>query len=73
MSRLPLDISLNVNNGKLLFKTYNTRSENSTYRKKGIGLSNIKRQLALHYLDKYDIVIDEEETSYEVSLSIDLD
>ena len=68
-----IDISLNIEDGKLLFKTFNTKSAENIDRKKGIGLSNTKRQLALLYPDRYNIVIDEQETSYEVSLSIDLD
>jgi len=68
-----IDISLIVKNGKLLFRTYNTRTVDNTVINGGVGLNNTKRQLALLYPGRYEIAIVESETSFEVSLSIILE
>ena len=66
-------IDLSLKDQYLNFKVYNTKSETTpkdgpTYRK-GIGVSNIRRQLALLYTD-YNFEIEEGKDYYLVSLSI---
>jgi len=41
-------------------------------KKKGIGVSNIKKQLSLQYPDKHVLKIVESEDHYKVGLSINL-
>lgn len=70
-----INIELSLRNQNLLFKVYNTKEENAAtddanYRN-GIGVSNIRRQLALIYVD-YNFEVREEKNSYLVILSINL-
>jgi len=69
-----IKISLTVSEGLLDFYIFNTKSEHKqkdekSY-KKGIGVSNVKRQLDIIYQDSYDLVIDEKENSYKVKLRL---
>jgi LytS/YehU family sensor histidine kinase len=69
-------IDLREMDGKLSFEVYNTKpqlmqTDERAYRK-GIGASNIKRQLELVYPNKHNWLIDEKETSYLVLLNIQL-
>jgi len=69
-----IKISLMSRDSFLEFKIFNTK--NSTIQKdekkykKGIGVSNVKRQLDLIYGKDYDLIINEKEKSYEVILKI---
>lgn len=69
-------IKLSLNNGKLFFQIRNSKS-NTPHKKKaginhGIGLTNLTRQLALNYPDRYHFEINEGATDYQVKLSIEL-
>ncbi|WP_109298844.1 sensor histidine kinase [Aquimarina sp. AU474] len=69
-------ISLEVKQNILYFNVFNTKasvpqSDEMDY-KKGIGVSNIKRQLELVYTNQYDLDIIEESKSYQVNLKIKL-
>ncbi|GAB5554988.1 MAG: histidine kinase [Saprospiraceae bacterium] len=71
-----IDIQLKEENGNLLFEVYNTKPkiaqrDQKAY-KKGIGTSNIKRQLQLVYPGRHKWIVDEKEASYQVFLSIEL-
>ncbi|AEV97028.1 hypothetical protein A4D02_18335 [Niastella koreensis] len=67
-----INISLTHNNGMLIFKASNSkdgcinRVENSS----GLGVANAKRLLELIYPDKHLLQIDEQEDSYEVTLTL---
>lgn len=69
-----VDISLKSIGDYLIFTIYNTKSETNQKDdkkyKKGIGVSNVKRQLDLIYGDDYDLEIKEELKSYEVILKL---
>lgn len=71
-----IDIQLKEENGKLTFEVYNTKpvlvQEDQKAYRKGIGTSNIKRQLELVYRDRHEWIIDEQERSYQVFLKIEL-
>lgn len=71
-----IKISISVKNEQLLFSIYNTKpiqaQKDSTDFKKGIGLVNTKSQLQLVYPDKHAMEIKEDESSYNVTLRIDL-
>lgn len=71
-----IEIQLKEENGVLVFEVYNTKpaiaqADQKAYRK-GIGASNIQRQLQLVYPDRHKWIVDEKERSYQVFLSIDL-
>lgn len=75
ISEPEIRIDLSLKDQYLNFKVYNTKSEttqkdDSNYRK-GIGVSNIRRQLALIYSD-YNFEIEEGKDYYLVHLSIRL-
>lgn len=70
-----IKIMLKVEQKALTFEVFNTISENSraiSPHKKGIGVQNVKRQLALQYPDRHSIQITAQPDSYKVILSIDL-
>lgn len=69
-----VQIDLKSKGDYLEFKIYNTKSglvqKDEKEYKKGIGVSNVKRQLDLIYENKYELEINEKEKSYEVILKI---
>lgn len=76
MGRPRIHIRLEVQQGQLRFRVFNSKpsrkqSDETGYRK-GIGLGNTKRQLALIYPGCHELEIREREDSYEVLLLIDL-
>ena len=72
-----IHISLVVEKQQMHFRVYNTKSKikqlDQTDYKKGIGASNIKRQLELIYPNQYLMRIDDQPDIYEVFLTINLD
>jgi len=71
-----IQVSLKLQDEKLHFRVFNTKPETlqkdpAEYRK-GIGSSNIRRQLEITYPDSHRIEVTEEEKSYCVELYIDL-
>ena len=71
-----IQIELNIKDQQLFFKVFNTKSFCSktvkTNNKPGIGLSNIRRQLALIYRE-HDFAIQESKEDYLVTLFINLE
>jgi len=67
-----IDVSLLEKNGELIFKIYNTRNEKSSTNNRGIGLKNLKRQLELQYAKRYSLEVVEKDTSYLVTLKLNL-
>lgn len=70
-----ISIKLSLQRGLLSFEVYNTKNENpqtdKTNYSKGVGVSNIKRQLALLYSD-HQFNIREGKKEYQVNLSLNL-
>jgi two-component system LytT family sensor kinase len=69
-----IDISFTSQNNHLIFKCLNTLDpipvQNTEH--KGIGISNAKRRLALHYPGKHNLDINENGEYYAVKLTIEL-
>ena len=69
-----IDISMNESGEYFVFVIYNSKSEiqqkDDRAYKKGIGVSNVKRQLDIIYGSNYDLDIKEENNSYKVSLKL---
>lgn len=69
-------IKLVIENNKLLFEVFNSKSaitqQDLRGYKKGIGSKNVKRQLDLAYSNCYELAIEEKEDTYFVKLNIDL-
>ena len=69
-----IDIHIFKKNKKIHCEVWNTKSQykgelNDAY-KKGIGLSNIKRQLDLVYPNQYNLLIEDQKESFKVLLEI---
>lgn len=68
-------LELKIQDHHLFFEAFNKKSsvpqQDETNYKKGIGVSNIKRQLALIYAD-YSLDVKEGEQDYHLRLSINL-
>lgn len=71
-----IKIGITVKEEQLQFSIYNSKAKqeqnDDTDFKKGIGMSNTKRQLELVYPGKHDLEINEEDLSYHVKLHVDL-
>ena len=66
-----VSISLNYNNGCLMFKIYNSKDAfiNQPESSSGLGIANVKRRLELLYPGRHELTITDTETSYEVTLA----
>ncbi len=68
-----IDISASVNNGTLHFCVINSKpSLAAAFKRKGLGLENVKRRLNLLYPNTHILEIENLENLYRVNLSIDL-
>ncbi|TMM58314.1 histidine kinase [Maribacter algarum] len=71
-----VNMSLKATKDILTFVVFNTKSPDSqedlTNYTKGIGSSNIKKQLDLIYPDNYELKVEETDITYEVHLEINL-
>ncbi len=75
-SKPTIKINLSVKGGKLDFEVFNTKSTSHSKKvgkKKGIGVQNLKRQLENIYPEQYNLTVNEQEDSYHVNLSINLE
>ena len=69
-----IKVNIHEKNGIIQCDVWNTKSEykgeiNDAY-KEGIGLSNIKRQLDLLYPDRSELIINDNETDFSISLTL---
>lgn len=65
-------IALKLTNDELLFEIKNTKGESDTETTGGIGLHNIHRQLELIYPGQYDLLINEQASTFNVKLKLKL-
>ena len=71
-----IHIQLQEKESQVYLRVYNTKisvkSDVTSEQSKGIGITNVSRQLELHYPNAHTLKIEDTETSYEVQLTIDL-
>lgn len=69
-----VEISFKKVNDTIIFRTFNTKEKEHTFRinDRGIGIANVKRRLDLLYPGKHELSIREQELSHEVILKIQL-
>lgn len=71
-----IDISLQIEQQQLFFKVFNTKSKlaqaTQNQSRDGIGISNLKQQLALIYPQRHNLEIIETPDHYQVNLEINL-
>lgn len=65
-----VNISLDIDNGRIYFKCSNSNQQNHADQHHGIGMENIKRRLELLYGSKYSLGISETEQEFNVCMSI---
>jgi two-component system LytT family sensor kinase len=65
-------IALKYDNGKLIFNVINTRDiyVNEVEKSSGLGIANAQRRLKLLYPDRHELVIEDHEDYYEITLSL---
>jgi LytS/YehU family sensor histidine kinase len=71
-----VDIVINAQNNSLEFSCTNSQNADDNYtdtKNSGLGLANIKRRLSLLYADEYRLTCRNNDTSYNVNLSIPYD
>lgn len=68
----PLKIHLNLSNNQLQFNVQNRIKTKQKDNVGGIGLENIKKRLALIYADNYELIINEKDKIFEISLLIQM-
>ncbi len=69
-----IEIDLEEKAGRIFFRVFNTKahldqSDEMNY-KEGIGVKNVKRQLELTYPNRYTWIVDPQDETYEVQLTI---
>ena len=70
-----IEISMNVDNGKIRFETRNSIGKISAEgegRHSGIGLENVKKRLNLLYPGKHELRISRTNDTFKVKLEINL-
>lgn len=71
-----IKVELKVEKEQLFFSIFNNKPKVIGRKKEtlhgGIGIKNLKRQLALNYAEKHSLSIQETETDYHVQLTIEL-
>lgn len=74
-SGVPATISINVTGNRLVFRTENAVRVGVTAHgpDSGIGITNVKKRLALHYPNKHLFRAEQKETKYELELELLLD
>lgn len=75
IEKAKIEIDLKAAANHLSFEIYNTKTiplVTKIQKGKGIGLSNLKRQLALEYPNNHNLEIEETEENYNVRLSVNL-
>jgi LytS/YehU family sensor histidine kinase len=67
-----IDIVLKCEEDKLIFKIFNTKDVFINYSEaaSGLGIANAKRRLELLYPDKHELIIDEQEHTYSLTLTL---
>ena len=72
--RPKIHIDLKVKEEEIYFSVFNSKPtavlKDKTGYRKGIGVNNVKRQLALIYPEQHTLNINEQENSYTIALSI---
>lgn len=68
----PLVLDLSVRNGRLRFDTLNKKMNRQTDSAGGIGLTNVKRRLALLYPNQHTLHVTNDQDSYACSLELSL-
>ena len=69
---VPISILLNIEPGKLFFKTVNKKSNQNKDDTGGIGLQNVRRRLDLLYKDQYELHIEDKNDVYNCELYLNL-
>ena len=71
-----IDVDLKVEKNQLLFSVFNNKPKDEGRKKEtlhgGIGIKNLKRQLALNYDQKHTLKIQETNQNYHVQLTLEL-
>lgn len=68
----PIEIELDVNGGQFRLHIKNKVNTMRKDKTGGIGLTNVKRRLALIYPQKHELLIDQQNSTFTVDLKIDL-
>ena len=68
----PIEIILNLEQGKLFFQTSNLIKRQTKDASSGVGIENVRRRLNVLYADKHDFQIKETVDTYEINLSLQL-
>ncbi len=67
-----IDIRLSYEDGSLVFSIFNTKDTfiNHSEMASGLGIANAKRRLELLYPGKHELIINNQENSYEITLTL---
>ena len=69
----PIDIKIDIEPDKIIFKVSNKINQNNKDESGGIGLHNVKRRLDLFYKDHYCLDIDNQPGFYSTKLQLDFE
>jgi LytS/YehU family sensor histidine kinase len=67
-----IDIKLSYEDDSLVFSIFNTKDTfiNHSEMASGLGIANAKRRLELLYPDRHQLIINNQENSYEITLTL---
>jgi LytS/YehU family sensor histidine kinase len=68
----PLNINLTIDNKQLSFYTQNIPRKGPLENAQGIGLANTKKRLQLAYPNKHNLIITQDDKTYQLQLNIKL-
>jgi hypothetical protein len=68
----PAVIDLNVSGQRLTLVTVNRKAPAAAYLRTGIGLKNLEKRLQNHYPSRYRLTIDDRDSTFAVTLKINL-
>lgn len=72
LEKHPAKVSVNANRGVLAVSIFNKKNRQGDRTHSGVGLDNLRKRIAIHYGEQYQLFIDEQNDSYFLNLSLTL-
>lgn len=67
-----LKVDITTHNNKIIFKCSNSIPKQNSTTENGIGLANVRRRLTLLYPNQHDLIVTADDSSFNVTLTLEL-